>query len=179
MFNGIQQGNSLVTQGATLYILNRKEPSVVEANVVNVSQPHISKSAQNNPMGAFQNLVVDLTLSVNGETTTIEFPLNSAVANYPEKGWYASTDKASVAREVESMANMSRQILTQVPMHQKIVQGCEALILQLNPEKQKEAQQAQEITMLKSQLSEMNVKFDQLVSLLSAGNPANTKQKEE
>ena len=77
------------------------------------------------------------------------------------------------------MANMSRQILTQVPMHQKIVQGCEDLILQLNPDKQKEAQQAQEIRMLKSQLSEMNVKFDQLVSLLSAGNPANTKSKEE
>lgn len=178
MFNGLPQGASQIAQGATLYILNRKEPSVMEANVVNVSQPHISKSAQNNPMGAFQNLVVDLTISMNGETTTIEFPINSAVANYPEKGWYASTDKTAVAREVESMANMSRQILTQVPMHQKIVQGCDALILQLNPEKQKEAQQAQEITMLKSQLSEMNLKFDQLVSLLSPGNPANTKKEE-
>ena len=178
MFNGLPQGASQIAQGATLYILNRKEPSVMEANVVNVSQPHISKSAQNNPMGAFQNLVVDLTLSLGGETTTIEFPINSAVANYPEKGWYASTDKTAVAREVESMANMSRQILTQVPMHQKIVQGCDALILQLNPEKQKEAQQAQEITMLKAQLSEMSGKFDQLVSLLSAGNPANTKKEE-
>ena len=178
MFNGLPQGASQIAQGATLYILNRKEPSVMEANVVNVSQPHISKSAQNNPMGAFQNLVVDLTLSINGETTTIEFPINSAVANYPDKGWYASTDKTAVAREVESMANMSRQILTQVPMHQKIVQGCDALILQLNPEKQKEAQQAQEITMLKAQLSEMSGKFDQLVSLLSAGNPANTKKEE-
>ena len=178
MFNGLPQGASQIAQGATLYILNRKEPSVMEANVVNVSQPHISKSAQNNPMGAFQNLVVDLTLSMNGETTTIEFPINSAVANYPDKGWYASTDKTAVAREVESMANMSRQILTQVPMHQKIVQGCDALILQLNPEKQKEAQQAQEITMLKAQLSEMSGKFDQLVSLLSAGNPANTKKEE-
>ncbi len=179
MFNGLPQGASQIAQGATLFILNRKEPSVIEANVVNVSQPHISKSAQNNPMGAFQNLVVDLTLSMNGgETTTIEFPINSAVANYPEKGWYASTDKNAVAREVESMANMSRQILTQVPMHQKIVQGCEALIMQLNPEKQKEAQQAQEITMLKAQLSEMSGKFDQLVSLLSAGNPMNTKKEE-
>lgn len=178
MFNGLPQGASQIAQGATLYILNRKEPSVMEANVVNVSQPHISKSAQNNPMGAFQNLVVDLTLSIGGETTTIEFPINSAVANYPEKGWYASTDKTAVAREVESMANMSRQILTQVPMHQKIVQGCDALILQLNPEKQKEAQQTQEITMLKAQISQMNEKFDKLVGMLSGGNPANTKKEE-
>lgn len=108
----------------------------------------------------------------------VRVAINSAVANYPDKGWYASTDKAAIAREVESMANMSRQILTQVPMHQKIVQGCEALILQLNPEKQKEAQQTQEITMLKAQISQMNEKFDKLVGMLSGGNPANTKKEE-
>lgn len=152
---------------------------MAEASVVNISpQPHVSKGAQNNPMGFMQGLVVDLTLSCGGETTTVEFPINATSANYPDKGWFLSADRAAVSREVESMANMSKQMLAQVPMHQKIVQNCDALLLRLNPERQKEAMQAEEINELRKRLSSMDEKFDKLVGLLSAANPQNA-QKEE
>lgn len=186
MFNGLPQGAPQIAQGASLYILNRKEPSVNTATVVSISQPHVSKASQTNPTLALQGFVVDLTLSVGNETTTIEFPVNSASANYPDKGWFVSNDRLAITREIESMANMSRQILSQVPTHQKIVQGCDALLLQINPERQKEAQQAEEIAALKAQIEEMkkgysetDVKIDKVLALLAVDSPRNTKKKED
>ena len=66
------------------------------------------------------------------------------------------------------MATASKQVLEQIPVHQKMVASCEKLLLDLQPEKQKEVQQAQEIESLKTQLTAMNGKFDKLVELLSA-----------
>lgn len=84
------------------------------------------------------------------------------------------------------MSNMSKQILSQVPMHEKMVKGCEALLLQLNPERQKEAQQAEEIAMLKSQIEEMKrnssetgMKLDKVLALLAVDSPRNVKLKKD
>lgn len=186
MLNGLPQGASQIAQGAVLFILNRKEPSVTQATVLNVSQPHVSKAAATNPALAMQGFVVDLTLSVGSETTTIEFPVNCASANYPEKAWFISNDRLAVTREIESMANMSRQILSQVPMHQKMVEGCDALLLQLNPEKQKEVAQEQEIAALKAQIEEMKRsssetgnKLDKVLAILAVDSPRGIKTKKE
>lgn len=185
-FQGLPQGATQIAQGAVLFILNRKEPSVTQASVLNVSQPHVSKAAASNPTLAMQGFVVDLTLSMGSETTTIEFPVNSASANYPEKGWFISNDRLAVTREIESMANMSKQILSQVPMHQKMVNGCDALLLQLNPEKQKEAAQEQEIAALKAQIEEMKRssaetgnKLDKVLALLAVDGPRKSNKKED
>ena len=180
MLQGFQQGASQIAQGAALYILSRKEPSVITANVLNVSAPHVSKASATNPAAALQGFVVDLTLSAGNDTTTVEFPVNSLSANYPEKGWFISPDRSIIIREVESMANMSRQVLSQVQTHQKIVQACDALLLQLNPERQEKAQQEQKIASLENQIAAMSGKFDQLVGMLSAAlGPGNKKKKEE
>ena len=177
MFNGLPQGASQIAQGATLYILNRKEFSVDTASVQSVSQPHVSKSAQLNPALALQGFVIDVTISNGGENTTVEFPVNSVSANYPDKGWFISYDKAAVIREIEAMSNASKQFLLQRPWHEKVVQDSTVLLMQLNPEKQIELEQAQKITLLESQLSAMNEKFDKLVGMLSA-NPANETKEE-
>ena len=186
MFQGLPQTATQIAQGSSVFILNRKEPSVTTATVVNVSQPHVSKSAQTNPALALQGFVVDLSLSMGNETMTLEFPVNSANANYPERGWFVSNDRLAIIREIESMANMSKQILSQVPMHEKMVKGCDALMLQLNPDKQKEAQQAEEIAMLKAQIEEMKRnssetgnKLDKVLALLAVDSPRSIKTKKE
>lgn len=179
MFNGSPQGASQIAQGATLYILNRKDFSITPATVTAVSQPHLSKAAQTNPALMMQGFVIDLNLSIGSDNTTLEFPVNSVSASYADKGWFVSPDKLSVTREIESMESMSKQHLSQNTWHEMVVQKAPSLIMQLNPEKQAEAEQAQKIATLESQLAAMNGKFDQLVSLLSAGNPTNIKPKED
>lgn len=179
MFNGIPQSASQISQGATLYVFNRKDFSVALASVTNVSQPHVSKAAQTNPALVIQGFVIDVFLNIGGESTSIEFPVNSTSANYPEKGWFVSTDRLIVTREIETAVNNSKQYKAQMPYHEMVIQKAPSLIMQLNPEKQLEAEQAQKITKLEAQLSEMNGRLEKMVGLLSAGIPANKKTKEE
>lgn len=179
MFNGIPQGASQIAQGATLYLFNRKDFSVETASVTGVSQPHISKAAQTNPALAMNGFVVDLSISTGSENTSIEFPVNNSSANYPEKGWFVSPDPALVTREIEAAVNNSKQFKSQLPYHEMVIQKGPTLIMQLNPEKQMEAQQAQKISQLEAQLSEMNGRLEQMVGLLSAAVPKTPKKKEE
>jgi hypothetical protein len=179
MFTGQPQGASQIAQGATLYVFNRKDFSVAMASVLNVSQPHVSKAAQTNPALGMQGFVVDLTLSMGNETTSVEYPVNSQGANYPEKGWYISPDQAAVSREVEAANNNSKQFLAQIPYHEMVVKKAPALQMQLNPKLQMEAQQAEKIARLESQLADISGKFDQMVGMLSAAVQKNEKPKEE
>ncbi len=177
MFQGFQQGAAQLVQGATLYILNRKTFTVNTGSIVAVSQPHISKAAQGNPALAFSAFVVDVTVSIGTDTQTIEFPVNSTSANYPDKGWYVSVDNLSVSREVETMVNNSKQFMSQVPWNQMVIEKGEPLLLQLNPEKKVEAEQAQKIAALENQIAQMNGYLQQLVGKLPA-NPRNENTKE-
>lgn len=169
-----------IAQGATVYIFNRKDFSTSLASVVSVSQPHISKAAQMNPALAMQGFVIDLTLAMGGENTTIEFPVNSTSANYPDKGWYISTDRLATTREVESAVNASKQYMAQKPYHEMVLQKGPSIIMQLNPEMQMEAEQARKIASLENRLAEMekhstesNTKLDKVLALLAVESPRN------
>lgn len=177
MIQGLPQGASQIAQGATFTIFNRKDMTVKTATVVNVSQPHVSKAAQNNPMLAFQGLVVDITLT--GESQPYEFPTNGATsANYSDRGIFLSLDNDAVTKEIEAMENASRMYMAQTPWHQMVLEKSGPLKLELNPKQKAELEQAQKITSLEGQLAAMSGKVDQLVSLLSAVNPANQTKEE-
>ena len=175
MFNGIPQGATQLAQGSTLYVFNRKDFSVSTASVTSVSQPHVSKAAQTNPALVMQGFVVDVFINIGNESTSIEFPVNSVSANYPEKGWFVSPDRLLVTREVETAVSNSKQYKSQLPYHEMVIQKGPSLIMQLNPEKQLEAEQAHKINQLEAQLSAMNGRLEQMVGLLSAGIPKNHK----
>ena len=100
--------------------------------------------------------VTDITVQVGSDTIPfVGLPANGVVANFPDKGYFISTDRAAILREIESMIAASKQILESVPAHQKLVSDCEALLLELNPEKKKEAEQAKEMTELKNEIAEL------------------------
>ncbi len=186
MFNGLPQGAPQIAQGTALQILNRKDMTLIPATVTNVSAPHIPKAAQNNPTLAWQGLVVDLTVSMGSETTTVEYPMGSASASYPDKGWFISPDTAVVGREVEAMDKTSRQNIAMEQWNHMVVERSPQLLMQLFPEKAKEARQAQEIEMLKKQIDEMrsrssesDAKLDRILESLSVARPANNKKKED
>ena len=185
MFGISPQGATQISQGSALYILNRKDFSVATAIVNSVSQPHIMKAAQSNPALAMQGFVIDLGISIGNENTSLEFPVNSMSANYPDKNWFVSQDKQSVIHEIESMESASKQFLAQKPWHEMVIQKSPALMTQLNPELLKEAQQAKEIEMLKAQIEEMKrnstetgTKLDKVLALLAVESPKK-KTKEE
>lgn len=166
-----------LSQGAILPVLYKNEPRVAEGKVLSVNT-HLPTYNPSQPMAMLNGPVTDITVQIEGATIPFAgLPANGMIANFPDKGIFLATDKAAILREIESMAAASKQVLEQVPVHQKMVASCEELLLSLQPEKQKEAKQAQEIESLKTQLQDMNGKFDQMVQLLSA--KLGTTKKEE
>ena len=163
MFQGL-------TQGATIPVLYKNIPRVADGRVISVNT-HMPTYNPQQPMALMNGPVTDITVQVGNETIPfVGLPANGVVANFPEKGLFLATDRSAVLREVEAMASASKQVLASIPDHQKMVAACEDLILQLNPERKKEAQQAQELSDLRGQVAELK-------SMLSAF--LGTKPKEE
>lgn len=166
-----------LTQGAVIPVLFKNVPKVVDGKVVSVST-HMPTYNPSQPMAMLNGPVTDISVQVEGETIPFaSLPANGIMANFPDKGYFIATDKSAILREIENMQSASKQALEQVPAHQKMVRECDALLLSLQPEKQKEAKQAQEIESLKSQMAAMDDKFDKMMQMLSAN--LGTSKKEE
>ena len=166
-----------LTQGAVIPVLFKNVPKVVDGKVVSVNT-HMPTYNPNQPMALLNGPVTDITVQVDNETFPFaSLPANGIMANFPDKGYFIATDKSAILREIENMQSASKQALEQVPAHQKMVRECDALLLSLQPEKQKEAKQAQEIESLKSQMAAMDDKFDKMMQMLSAN--LGTSKKEE
>lgn len=166
-----------LTQGTVIPVLLKNVPKVVDGKVVSVST-HMPTYNPSQPMAMLNGPVTDISVQVEGETIPFaSLPANGIMANFPDKGYFIATDKSAILREIESMQSASKQALEQVPAHQKMVRECDALLLSLQPEKQKEAKQAQEIESLKTQMAAMDDKFDRMMQMLSAN--LGTSKKEE
>lgn len=148
MFQGL-------SQGATISVLYRNIPKVADGKVLSVST-HLPQYNPQQPLAMMNGPVTDITVQVGSDTIPfVGLPANGVVANFPDKGYFIATDKTAVLREIESMIASSKQVLESVPDHERLVSSCEALLLELNPEKKKEAEQAKEMTDLRNEIAEL------------------------
>lgn len=148
MFQGL-------TQGATVQVLYRNIPRVADGRVISIST-HMPTFNPQQPMAMMNGPVTDITVQIGNETIPFAgLPANGVVANFPEKGLFLATDRSAVLREVEAMAAASRQVLESVPAHQKMVSDCEALLIELNPELKKDAEQTREMASLRNEVAEL------------------------
>ena len=161
MFQGL-------TNGVSIPIFFTNVPKVVDGKVLAVNT-HMPVFNPNQPMNILNGPVTDITVQVDGETITLNgLPANGIMANFPDKGYFVSTDRSAILREVESMLSSRKQQLEQVPALQKMVAGLESLSLSLQPEKQNEAKRSMEIESLRQQVESMGGKFDKIMDMLSA-----------
>lgn len=148
MFQGL-------TQGASVSVLYKNIPRVADGRVISVNT-HMPTFNPQQPMALMNGPVTDITVQIGNETIPFAgLPANGVIANFPEKGLFLSTDRSAIIREVEAMATASKQVLDSVPAHQKMVTDCEALLIELNPERKKEAKQEQELSDLRGQVAEL------------------------
>ena len=144
-----------LSQGATISLLYRNIPKVVDARVVAINT-HLPQYNPQQPLAMMNGPVTDITVQIGNETIPFAgLPASGVVANFPDKGYFLAIDKSAVFRELEAMVAASKQVLESVPAHKKIVTDCEALLLELNPEKKKEVQQTQELSSIRSEMAEL------------------------
>lgn len=144
-----------MTQGATLYVLYKNDPRLEKGRIVSVNT-HLPQFNPSQPQAMFGGMVTDLTVAVGSDTIPFAgLPATASVANFPEKGMFVSEDQGLVINEITSMRDNSQRIVDSYDAHKALRDKCDALLLSLNPEKQKEMQNAKEMADLKGELAEM------------------------
>ena len=144
-----------LNQGATLYILYKNEPRMEKGRVVSVNT-HLPQFNPSQPQAMLGGMVTDITVSVGGDTIPFAgLPASASVANFPDKGMFIGEDQGMVVNEITAMRDNSQRIVDSYEAHKALRDKCDALLLSLNPEKQKEMQAAKEMADLKGELAEM------------------------
>lgn len=148
MFQGL-------SQGATLYILYKNDPKVEKGRVISVNT-HLPQFNPAQPQAMFGGMVTDLNVAVGSETVPFAgLPATASVANFPDKGMFISEDQGMVVNELTSMRDNSQRVVESYDAHKALRDKCDSLLLSLNPERQKEIQNAKDVAELKGELAEM------------------------
>lgn len=160
MFQGLRT-NSL------FYVLDKGEnPNLRIGQVVSVSNPQTRYPSFNNgftpqPM----ETVVDVKVKLGDEEVDFkQLPANGQIAN--DKNLVVSDNKDAMSAEVDAMLRQSRAILESVDYHKRVVESCEGMLQQLNPQIAKEKEQTEKINKLEGKVSGIEGKIDKMMGWL-------------
>ena len=160
MFQGLRT-NSL------FYVLDKGEnPNLRIGQVVSVSNPQTKYPAFNNgftpqPM----ETVVDVKVKLGDEEVDFkQLPANGQIAN--DKNLVVSDNKDAMSAEVDAMLRQSKAILESVDYNKRVVESCEGMLQQLNPQIAKEKEQSEKISKLEGKVSGVEDKVDKMMGLL-------------
>lgn len=160
MFQGLRT-NSL------FYVLDKGEnPNLRIGQVVSVSNPQTKYPAFNNgftpqPM----ETVVDVRVKLDDEEVDFkQLPANGQIAN--DKNLVVSDNKDAMSAEVDAMLRQSKAVLESVDYNKRVVESCEGMLQQLNPQIAKEKEQTEKINKLEGKVSGIEGKIDKMMGWL-------------
>ncbi len=160
MFQGLRT-NSL------FYVLDKGEnPNLRIGQVVSVSNPQTKYPAFNNgftpqPM----ETVVDVKVKLDDEEVDFkQLPANGQIAN--DKNLVVSDNKDAMSAEVDAMLRQSKAILESVDYNKRVVESCEGMLQQLNPQIAKDKEQTEKINKLEGKVSGIEGKIDKMMGWL-------------
>ena len=160
MFQGLRT-NSL------FYVLDKGEnPNLRIGQVVSVSNPQTKYPTFNNgftpqPM----ETVVDVKVKLGDEEVDFkQLPANGQIAN--DKNLVVSDNKDAMSAEVDAMLRHSKIVLESVDYHKRVVDSCEGMLQQLNPQIAKEKEQTEKINKLEGKVSGIEGKIDKMMGWL-------------
>ena len=110
---------------------------------------------------------MQLDVKVKCGEEVLEFqkiPTNQELFSYPNA--VISDKKEAILSEVESMMQSSRQVVDSVPYHRSVVESCDEILKQLNPQFAKEKQQEEKITALESMVGSLKNDIGDIKNLL-------------
>ena len=160
MFQGLRT-NSL------FYVLDKGEnPNLRIGQVVSVSNPQTKYPTFNNgftpqPM----ETVVDVKVKLGDEEVDFkQLPANGQIAN--DKNLVVSDNKDAMSAEVDAMLRQSKAILESVDYNKRVVESCEGMLQQLNPQIAKDKEQTEKINKLEGKVSGLEGKIDKMMGWL-------------
>ena len=159
MFQNLRAGN-------TIYVLNKENGlSLEKGTIVNVSLP-----VPNYPLATTfgnQEMLVDVIVKINNQEITYQkLPANSDIADFGNTGIVLSASKEAINSEIISLKTKSEDIINSVDYHKNIINDCDKLLSELNPDFAERQKQQDEIKMLKEQISSVAESVSTLISEL-------------
>lgn len=113
-------------------------------------------------------MMVDLSIEVDGKTETYpRIPINSSIAEFPDKGVILSETRDGIVNEINVIRNASQTAIDQVDLHRRVIASCDQLLLDLNPQLKHEQEQAGKIARLEEQIAGMSEQIAAMTGLLS------------
>jgi hypothetical protein len=148
MFQSLRPNNQL-------YILRKDKPSLEIGSVVSVSVP-VPKYQMQPAFGTHQEMVVDIVAKVNNQDVTYQkIPATSDIADFGNSGIVLSDSREAMNSEVLSLKKKSADIINSIDYHKEVINSCEAILSELNPEFAEKQAQQKEINSLREQMEEM------------------------
>lgn len=161
MFQGLRQGS-------LLYVLDKSNLSLKIGEVTNVSNPKSKYGQAMYPTQPFAQgeTTIDVQAKFGEEVRNFEqLPSNLVVTS--KNNLIVADNRDSMNIEVEAMIRASRVIIDSVPYHEKVLQSCDEMLRELNPQLAKEKEQEEKIGVLEEKMSGIESTLNQMMGLLS------------
>lgn len=156
-------------QGTPVYVLYKNEPKFAVGKVAQVSNQYPPQFNFQQPLNPNNiGMMVDLSIDVDGKTETYtRIPINSTIAEFPDKGVIISETRDGIVNEINVIRNASQTAIEQIDVHKRVISSCDQLLLDLNPQLRHEQEQAGKIARLEEQLAGMSEQIAALTGMLS------------
>ena len=169
---------STLRQGTPVFVIFRNGPRVATAKVAQISSQYPPQFNFQMPPGTpNMSPMFDLTLEMDGKTELFQrIPINTSIAEFPEKGIILSETREGVINEVTAIRGNAVSELDKKSFYEQTVTNCDQILMDINPELKREQEQAGKIAKLEQQISGMS---DQIAAMTAMMSKALGKKKEE
>ena len=168
---------STLRQGTPVYVIFKNGPRVATAKVAQISSQYPPQFNFQMPQGGVMSPMFDLTLEMDGKTELFQrIPVNTSVAEFPEKGIILSETRDGVINEVTAIRGNAAAELDKKSFYEQTISNCDQILLDVNPELKREQEQASKIANLEQQIAGMS---DQIAALTGMLSKSLGKKKEE
>lgn len=162
MFKNLRQGQSI-------YILHKEDKMFYEVAIISSVENLRPKVPGMTPYVP-QEMVVDIKAKIGSDNINIlSVPADLLVTDYkPNNGekLVLACDLNSFNTEINSMLQNSQAVLASVDKHKSIVDACELMLTQLNPQFAKEKERDEEMTGMKQEISSLRETNEKLMAMM-------------
>lgn len=155
--------------GTPLYVLYKNEPKVDHGEVIFVGNPvpQFGQTTFNAGIMAQQPMTVDVKIKSGEQTIELQkLPATMSIADYGN-GMVVSESRDAILNEISVLKGNSQRVIDSVEQHKKVVQKCDALLEDLNPQIRQDAERSREIEALSSRVGGLESSIGRIEELLT------------
>lgn len=148
----------------TVFILDKNNLKVIQAKVINASQPKIDMSKPNSCMSG-TTLIVDIDLNIEGKTVSYSIPENLDIT-YTNTGLVLATDPNKLINEVNILNQEAKDQLAKKEYYENIINKTPDLLAELNPQLKEKQETDRRLNLMESSMSTMQSDISKITSIV-------------